>query len=326
MDGEMQVTHSLAVVEEEQCAASVVQSFNSLDYWGGLRFSCPHTCLSDSAPPDLWQSASAHGHVQFCMVRLWMGFLMPCSTLSCCWDLWWPLWKHLDLGRGECVGVKVCESSCPGSSWKDTETERFLNMNMSWWWWCGQDRTALKTRPLCSSCSLILQMILQVNSSSNPDKTWFIAVTVDHNYFLRNKICYYLTIQLLVNTVCYNVNGGSTIHPVSTSTLITHVSTRCKFTQIRPATMSLCQICLIGHKLRGFGCTVRCQCWSVEEWQAALPQHQIVLWSLRHCCQFVVKHKPAIQCHPTWFWAVYKLQVSNLKAKFLPQHSSHYTF
>lgn len=68
--------------------------------------------------------------------------------------------------------------------------------------WTGQDsiRGHVKTRPLCSSCSLILQMILQVNASSNPDTTWFITVTVGHNYFLCNKMCYYLTIQLLMYT------------------------------------------------------------------------------------------------------------------------------
>lgn len=64
--------HPLAgCVEEDQCAASVVRSFNRLDYWTGLKFSWLRT--SHSAPPEhMWTCV-------VCMVplraRVWTSVL-----------------------------------------------------------------------------------------------------------------------------------------------------------------------------------------------------------------------------------------------------------
>lgn len=33
------------------------------------------------------------------------------------------------LGKRKVYRVKVCQSSCPASSWKDSELERILNVN-----------------------------------------------------------------------------------------------------------------------------------------------------------------------------------------------------
>lgn len=70
----------IGCVEEDECAGSLLQSINRADYWTRPTFSCPHSCLSDSLPPDLWQGVLK---VQVCVKKSCCHVLLCCMSLLC---------------------------------------------------------------------------------------------------------------------------------------------------------------------------------------------------------------------------------------------------
>lgn len=158
----MLVTHSLAVWRRTNVKPQ--WSGVSTD-WIGLKFSWPHTSRSDSAPPECVCTCGLHIVVASVGVKKLFFFFLSCSTVCCCYvceraelDLWWPLWKHLDLGRGKTVGVKVCQSSFQlerrtGGEVPEDEQEVIHELLMMCKW---SQTSAPEAMWKCVQCSFIL--------------------------------------------------------------------------------------------------------------------------------------------------------------------------